>query len=190
HANVLPFQQTLRKTCYRAAIRMATLPAPHPLVKEIKGAYEYSEKRQFKGRKRYPSPLHRLMNEFQTDPSKIEKIEAVRHYPKWEPDVDTRIAETKERAVEEDKSATEDLRVYSDGSATEGKVGGAVVLMRGDEAELIGMILALELLREEGVNEGRTMVLGVDNQAAIRAMTTFQSRPGHYLADIFHDDLR
>ncbi|KAG2742523.1 hypothetical protein P692DRAFT_201795598 [Suillus brevipes Sb2] len=33
------------------------------------------------------------------------------------------------------------------------------------------------------------MALGVDNQAAIRATGGFQSQPGHYLIDIFHDDL-
>ncbi|KIK37151.1 hypothetical protein CY34DRAFT_93225, partial [Suillus luteus UH-Slu-Lm8-n1] len=73
HASVLPLQQALRKICHRATLRMATLPAPHPLAKESKKAYEYSERRQFQGRKRYPSPLHRLMNEFQINPSTIEK---------------------------------------------------------------------------------------------------------------------
>lgn len=56
------------------------------------------------------------------------------------------------------------------------------------EGELVGMILAVDLLREEG---GRgTLALGVDNQAAIRATGAFCSKPGHYLMDIFHDDLR
>ncbi|OAX30575.1 hypothetical protein K503DRAFT_705080, partial [Rhizopogon vinicolor AM-OR11-026] len=53
---------------------------------------------------------------------------------------------------------------------------------------LIGMILAVELLREEG-GKG-TLALGVDNQAAITATRAFNSKPGHYLMDIFHDDLR
>ena len=34
------------------------------------------------------------------------------------------------------------------------------------------------------------MALGVDNQAAIRATNAFQSKPGHYLMDKLHDDLR
>ncbi|KAG2036075.1 hypothetical protein BDR03DRAFT_960704 [Suillus americanus] len=33
-------------------------------------------------------------------------------------------------------------------------------------------------------------LVGVDNQAAIRAMAAFHSQPGHYLMYIFHDDLR
>ncbi|KAG1736260.1 hypothetical protein EDD22DRAFT_787550, partial [Suillus occidentalis] len=56
------------------------------------------------------------------------------------------------------------------------------------EAEIVGMILAVELLREAG-GEG-TMALGVDNQAAIRATNAFQSQPGHYLVNKLHDDLR
>jgi hypothetical protein len=133
HANVLPFQQELRKTCHRATLRMATLPAPHPLAKESKKAYEYSERRQFQGRKWHPSPLYRLMNEFQINPSMIEKIEPVRHYPKWEPDVATQIAESTKQAEKNDILATEDMRVYSDGSSVDGGVGGAAVLVRGGE---------------------------------------------------------
>jgi hypothetical protein len=34
------------------------------------------------------------------------------------------------------------------------------------------------------------MALGADNQAAIRATQAFNSKSGHYLMDIFHDDLR
>ncbi|KAG2046325.1 hypothetical protein BDR06DRAFT_856220, partial [Suillus hirtellus] len=55
------------------------------------------------------------------------------------------------------------------------------------EAEVVGMILAVKLLKEEG---GGTMALGVNNQAAIRATNAFHSQPGHYLVDAFHDDLR
>jgi len=34
------------------------------------------------------------------------------------------------------------------------------------------------------------MVLGVDNQMAIRATNTFSSKVDYYLMDIFHDNLR
>lgn len=50
------------------------------------------------------------------------------------------------------------------------------------------MILAVELVREERARG--TMALGVDNQAAIIATGAFNSKPGHYLIDLFHDDLR
>lgn len=57
------------------------------------------------------------------------------------------------------------------------------------EGELVGMILAVELLRREAGRKD-SMALGVDNQAAILATQAFNSKPGHYLMDILHDDLR
>lgn len=121
----------------------------------------------------------------------------------------THIAEESERAQEEDELANEDLQAYSDGLMVEGGVGGAAIMMRGEEvigskrfhlgsdqvhtvyeAELVGMILAMQLLREGGGRRGGTMSLGVDNQAAIRATEVFRLKPGHYLMDIFHDNLR
>lgn len=207
HANILPFQQTLRKMCYRSTLRIATLPDTHPLARGVKAAFNFCAKRNFEGRKRHPSPLHRLLNEFRIDPTKIEKVQPIRHYPKWQADVEIQIARDQESAAKEDEIAREEWRVYSDGSAVEGGVGGAAVLMRGDavekerrfhlgtteehtvyEGEIVGMILAVQLLREAG-GEG-TMALGVDNQAAIKATSAFSSQPGHYLMDHFHDDLR
>jgi hypothetical protein len=55
------------------------------------------------------------------------------------------------------------------------------------EGEPVGMILVVELLKEGGLG---SLALGVDNQAAIAATGAFNSKPGHYLMDIFHDDLR
>jgi ribonuclease HI len=207
HANVLPFQQTLCKICHRATLRMATLPEAHPLKRGVKTAYNFCTKRNFQGRKRHASPIHKLFNEFKIDPAKLETISPVRHYPKWELDTTISIAGKKKDALKEEEEADEDLRAYSDGSAYEGGVGGAAVLMRGMEtvkerrfylgkesertvyeAEIIGMILAVSLLREAG-GKGR-MALGVDNQAAIRAINAFGSQPGHYLIDKLHDDLR
>jgi ribonuclease HI len=123
--------------------------------------------------------------------------------------VTTSIAEDTETAMHEDATADEDLRVYSDRSMIEGGVGGAAVIMRDGEemgskrfylgsdqehtvyeAEIVGMILAVQLLKEAGGNRGGTMSLGINNQAAITATSAFQSRPGHYLMDAFHDDLR
>ncbi|KAG2063327.1 hypothetical protein BDR04DRAFT_1123336 [Suillus decipiens] len=100
------------------------------------------------------------------DLSKIEKIDPIRHYSKWKLD-----CQHKYRRVGEtyDAEASEELRVYSDESPVEGGVGRTAVLMRGEEeiqtkrmylgsdrdytvyeAELIGMILAIQILREEG----------------------------------------
>ncbi|KAG2156708.1 uncharacterized protein EDB93DRAFT_1062896, partial [Suillus bovinus] len=51
------------------------------------------------------------------------------------------------------------------------------------KAEIVGMILAVQILKEERGQRGGTMSLGVNNQAVIQATITFQSQPGHYLVD-------
>lgn len=204
HTNLPPFQQTLRKACHHSSLCMATLHKSHPLQKGINGAFNYHASRNFAGTKCHPSPLHRLFHEFKINPTTTETLEPVGHYPKWIPDVELSIA----RKL--DKAFLEDIMVYSDSSAIDGGIGGAVVLMEGDEmvderrlylgktkehtvyeGEVVGMILVVELLRERTrrTRERPMMALGVDNQAAIHATGGFQSRPGHYLLDIFHDDL-
>ncbi|KAG1888693.1 hypothetical protein F4604DRAFT_1569704 [Suillus subluteus] len=133
HVNVLPFQQTLRKICFKSTLRLATLPDSHPLARDIKTAYDYGAARNFNKPKRHPSPLHKLLYKFKINPTEMEKILPVRHYPKWKADVEVWIAGKKEEAAEEDELANEDLRVYADGSAIEGGVGAVAVLMRGEE---------------------------------------------------------
>jgi len=165
HANILPFQQLLQKACHRAMLCMVTLDQTHRLYKGIHAAYNSCTRQGFQTCKRHPSSIHCLLNEFKLNPHDMETITPIRHYPKWEPDVDRQVAQSPEAAIIEDTIAQEDIRVYSDGSAVDGGVGGAAVLMRGDEAirkkrfhlgsekehmvyegELVGMILAVELL--------------------------------------------
>ncbi|KAG2755647.1 hypothetical protein P692DRAFT_201681058, partial [Suillus brevipes Sb2] len=57
------------------------------------------------------------------------------------------------------------------------------------EAELVGIILAVQLLKEMGGRRG-TISLSINNQAAIRVTEVFRSQPGHYLMDHFHEDPR
>jgi hypothetical protein len=116
HANVLPFQQALCKICFKSTLRMTTLPDSHLLAHDIKAAYEYGAACNFCKPKRHPSPLHKLLYKFKLNPTKMEKILPIRHYPKWEVDMNIQIARKKEEATEEDEFTNEDLRVYSDGS--------------------------------------------------------------------------
>ena len=53
------------------------------------------------------------------------------------------------------------------------------------KGEGVGLILGLELIREEGQAEGMVS-MGVDNTAAITAMHAIKPGPSHYLWDIFH----
>ncbi|KAG2072430.1 hypothetical protein BDR04DRAFT_1117022 [Suillus decipiens] len=138
----------LHKACYRATLRMASLPEQHPLNKGIKLAY----------------------NDY---PLKLEKINPVRHYQKWELDVTMHIAEESKAVQVEDNLANEDLQAYSDGLMVDRGIGGATVLMRGEEvvgskkfylgsnhvhmvyeAKLVGIILVVQLLKEGGGHVG------------------------------------
>ena len=51
------------------------------------------------------------------------------------------------------------------------------------EAELVGLILAITLLQDPNYLEDVT--IAIDNQAAIKALNSFQSLPGQYLVDQF-----
>ena len=88
-----------------------------------------------------------------------------------------------------------------DGSALEDKVGALAVLIRKGrhtrtlhchlrpgtehtvhEAELVGILLGLHLLGTEKKTGGTQAMIGVDNQAAIKAFDSDLRNPGHHLA--------
>ena len=180
HANLLPFHLMVNKIRFQAALRLARLPSSHPLYKPVLQAARHFIKK-------HHSPLHELMYKFKLKPKLMEKIAATRQDPEWEPGVAIRIAGNKERAKEEDSGDRSHIKVYMDGSGVEGQIGAAAVLycdgilrrkrrMRVGsvkhhmvfEGEGIGMILGLELIREEEVVEGM-IPIGIDNTTAISA---------------------
>ena len=96
--------------------------------------------------------------------------------------------------------------VFSDGSGYEGAIGMAAVLYRGSvekkatkkfmgsedrhtvfEAELLGMSMAVELIKNE--RQIRTLTLGVDSQAALRAIRNRRATPGQYLVESLHEQI-
>jgi ribonuclease HI len=112
------------------------------------------------------------------------------------------IAVNKDASVTADTVGTENIKVYSDGSAQDGKVGAAAVLIRPGketcklhyhlgstehhtvfEAELVGLLLGLHLIKTEKTRT--SYALGADNQVAITAVATPSNRSGHYLANQF-----
>jgi ribonuclease HI/exonuclease III len=197
HANLLPFHLMVDKTRFQAALRLATLPETHPLYKPVHQAAQRFVTR-------HHSPLHELMHRFKLKPKLMERIAASRQGPKWESDVAIRIADNKEMAKEEDRADETSIKVYTDGSGFEGKVGAAAVLYRNGvltstrrmhlgsikhhtvyEGEGVGLILGLELIREEGRVEGMVS-MGSDNTAAVCAVHAIKPSPSHYIWDMFH----
>jgi ribonuclease HI len=202
HADLIPMALLIDKHLHRSAVRFSTLPASHPLYKAIKNAAT----RQVK---RHPTPLHYIMNNYRgVKPHLIETIEPVRTAQRWTHRIKIHIAKSKEEARKEDEEEEARWKVYTDGSGMEGMIGAGAVLYKDGrvkdtrrlrlgsdkhhtvyEGEGIGMVLGLQLLKEEREEISGRIPMGVDNQAAI--ITTGNNYPGpaHYIWDQFHKEL-
>jgi hypothetical protein len=145
---------------------MATLPPEHLLFKPVNW-------KRTQRTKRHHGPMQNLATAFEVEPGEIEKIPAVAHDPsktgEWPFTIS--ITENKENSAREAENAAKEIQVFLDRSAHGGKVGVAAVLIRKDkpdrilhyhlgpkskhtvhEAELVGMILALHLIKMEKCN--------------------------------------
>ena len=127
---------------------------------------------------------------------------------KWTPPVRIKIPE-KDKAILKDieDEAHQDIVIYLDSSGHDRKIGGAAILYHKGiqiaslrfhlgtdvdhtvyKGEIIGMILTMELLRRTPHIHKASLAL--DNKAAILATQVFTSKPGYYLMDIFHANLK
>ena len=112
------------------------------------------------------------------------------------------IADDKVTSIATDPEGKEHLKVCSDGSAQDSKVGSAVVLICPGketrklhshlgsvnhhmvfEAKLVGLLLGLYLIKMEKLRTSYTLV--ADNIAVLTAVKTPGNKSGHYLADTF-----
>ena len=194
-AYTFPVAQLVEKWCLKAAVRLTTIPPQHPLYKLVNASANRTVIR-------HKSPLHNLMQIFKLKPKSISKIAVVVRNPLEANRIplQTSIANSKEESITEANSATESIKVYSDGSENNGKVGAAVTLIRAgqwahtlhyhlgsdvehtiQEAELTGLLLGMHLIKTE--NKGNTSyALGTDNQAAIKTLTTDLVTLGQHIA--------
>ena len=194
-AFLLPATLNIDKWCHRAIIRMAMLPKDHPLHKTI-------NRKNIRKVKHHRTAIHHLLDYYDLDPNIIEKIPAAPRDPSLAGKIPfvISIPEDRESSKLEAENAEEEVQVYSDGSALEGKVGAAAVLLRAGritrtlhfhlgaegkhtvhEAELIGILLGLQLISTERKG-GTSFALGSDNQAAIKAFKSNFRSPGHHIA--------
>ena len=198
HAALLPMHLRIGKILHKKALRMAALPREHPLHKPIR----YAARRYVR---RHRAPLHELARMLPEDPDRLEMIPTVRINPasKQKDPITVSIPHNKEDSKAADAGAGEIIKVYSDGSIHDGKVGAAAVLYRkgkhmrtlrlhiGEaskhttyEAELIGLLLGIHLIKTE--RKGKTScVIGTDNQAAIQALDSELTNPGQHIAAEF-----
>ena len=194
-AFLMPAALTVDKWCHRAMVRLATLPVKHPLHKIVASKVTHRISR-------HKAPLNCLLGMYDLDPKKVEKIPATARHPAQKGGLPFSIVipENRDISTTEAVNTMEEIQVYADGSAINGQVGAAAVLFRAGkaqrtlhlhlgsehehtvhEAELTGILLGLHLIGTE--QHGGTMcMLGVDNQAAIKAFRSDLREPGHHLA--------
>ncbi|KAJ3492820.1 hypothetical protein NLJ89_g11157 [Agrocybe chaxingu] len=199
HAGVLPVDLLLKKICHRSLVRACTLPETNPLSLIVQIHHD-------RPTKRHVSALQQHMKIFKINPNTMEKITPTMTPPTYRPQFETEIASSKEEAIEIEAADDAEIKIYTDGSCHEGKVGAAAVLyLKGrtepsrtlyyhlgadteygsKEAEAVGCILGVWLLR--GSNHvGRLPIsLYTDSQAFIRQTTSRTPKSGSYLQDKF-----
>ncbi|QRV90420.1 Reverse transcriptase from transposon X-element protein [Ceratobasidium sp. AG-Ba] len=179
HANILPIDLAMNLVCYRATIRMATLPVSNPLRKYLVKAKRYI--------KRHRSALHELLHTFNILPSTFAPLPESPATPKILRVLNPAIPPSRDAALVAAGAVDADVRIYSDGSGIDGGIGAAAVLCRDGqpdrilrlhlgsdkrhvvyEAELVGAMLALHLLASE--RDVGSAWIGIDNQAVLHTM--------------------
>ncbi|KAF5374121.1 hypothetical protein D9615_008851 [Tricholomella constricta] len=200
HAKLMPVDLQLQKICHRAAMRIAALPAAHPLHKRIRWCVTHDVRR-------HRSPLHNLASLFRLNPDDIETIDPVRQLPTYQRPFSTYIAETRQESLDDDAVNNAHIRVYTDGSGYRGQAGAAAVLYKGNarlkmlhyhlgpltrnttfEAEAVGVALGLHLLTRAVLPQKSTVAL--DNQGVIQSTHIYRQRQSHYHFDAIHAQAR
>ena len=102
---------------------LTTLPPSHPLHKPVINAVKRLVKR-------HPSLLHDLMHRYKIQPQNMETIKAVCFDMKWTPNVAIKIANDEDEVIANVNQDSPDVKVFTDGSGMEGKIGAAAVLYR------------------------------------------------------------
>jgi ribonuclease HI len=198
HLNIMPIDLHLDVLRHRALVRHATLPPTHPIHKALRHARSTT-------RCSHISALTALVRRYRVNPELMEVIDVVRQHPAWTTPFVTHISPDRDDAVVTDAihTATDDVTVYSDGSAHDGHVGAAAYLVRRDgttrhlqlylgrdlhytvhAAEGVGIVLAAHLIRTE-TQIPRAVSFGVDNQAIILGCRQYRHGRGQWAIDIF-----
>jgi len=197
HANLLPIDLLIDRMCYRAVLRLATLPPYHPLAPIVRRCAAHLPKH-------HVSTIHYLLHTYQVDPKSMEVIHPVSRHPALQSRIRVSIAKSREDAITEERDIDEGTKIFTDGSGHDGHAGAAAVLLRAAgqhkalryhlgeltlhtvyESELVGLLLAAELIRRNpSIPEPFHIFL--DNQAAIQAPTSVVTRMGQQLAQAIY----
>ena len=201
HADLPPVDLLFRRVQFRAASRICTLPPRHPL-------YPIACRTAARFVRSHRSPLHYLFFVTGLRPKHTETIDPVRQHPNYKPALNTVIKPNKESALTEanNNHVSTCYKVYSNSSGFEGGASASAILYKDNcvvkslccylgqltehtvyKSELIGLRLALHLLLGLTCQLLHSVIIGLDNQAAIHSLTNQEVKPAHYLLDAIHD---
>ena len=197
HANLLPIELTMDRVCHWAALCLTALLESHPLFKPV-----HQSARRFL--KRHRLPLHHLFHAFNVQPQDCETLMPPTCPPNEVSTLQLQVADTREESREEDEGDKADVRVYLDGSGIEGMAGAAAVLFRDGqeirslwyqlgplmhhtmyEAEVVGVLLATELIRKE--HAVCTATIQLDSQAVVQVLGSRSVKPAQSLLNSEHE---
>ena len=193
HTNILLVELLMHKVCHRATVRLATLLDAHLLHKPVLTCARRQEKCHL-------LPIHLLLRAYKIKLAKLEAFSLANCPPNIKCILTTDIAVTRDSSKVADLEDDAALKVYTDGSGQDGMTGAAAILYKGDtvpkilkyqlgplerhttyEAELVGLLLGLWLIRQEP--KAGSASIRSDSQVAILALRAHMMGPGSYLLD-------
>ncbi|KAJ3511459.1 hypothetical protein NMY22_g15642 [Coprinellus aureogranulatus] len=209
YANLLPIDLQLDMQIKRSYIRLCTLPDKHILHLHTWAAHRNRDNAQ-DGTQTHAYPLAVMARRYDIPPDRIERIGSYSRAPTYTPAFNSHIDKSREDSIEGEKADRARIRIYTDGSAIEEKVGAAAILYINDEqepqktlhfhlgpkdhystydAEWVGAVMAVWLLtKSNDPSVGQeTATIYVDNQSVIKSATTTKPGPAQYLMDTLHD---
>jgi ribonuclease HI len=195
HAGLYPMELALRKACHGAILRSISLPATHPIHQIVKSAKRNPPEKHL-------GPLDQLIKLFKLKKVKLETIKpAIRDWAKA-PRFKTVIAGNREDSISFERSDTADFKAFSDGSGRDDGIGAVAILFKKGfirptndmkaylghkskhntyEAEAVGALFAIWLIRNNPEAIGKLVSLYIDNQAIVMALTGINRISGQHL---------
>ncbi|KNZ75276.1 hypothetical protein J132_03696 [Termitomyces sp. J132] len=200
YMNLLPVELLFAKVLHWAVVCLSSLPPSHSLyapIHRVAKCYVL----------RHQSPLHHLFHIMGVNPAMIEMVLPVQCCPSYLPSFSKHIAQNKDLALMEADNTFCNTKalVYCNGSGYKGNIGAAAVLFIDEEeanslkyhlrpkthhivyeAEVIGILLGLQLPTDLANRLPAQVAIGSDSQAMIRALFNQCPCPTHYLLDWVH----
>ncbi|KAF8703185.1 Reverse transcriptase (RNA-dependent DNA polymerase), partial [Rhizoctonia solani] len=180
HVGIFPIELKLRRASHRAAVRLAGIPLTHPLRAKIN-----AKTKTLKKSKTHHSTIRKLLVNTGVNPANYATNPRFNTLPPALKLLNPYVAPGgTDEAIADESTLKPTVKTFLDGSMVGGNVGAAAVLIRKGkeevvarkyvgldrehevyEAEVVGLILGLELLaRKRGAGEA---IFFIDNQAVL-----------------------